>query len=88
VQQFGVATNSLGLPGGILGLGPSQSGFAVNESYTRVLDSLARDGTISSRAYGLHLGSVEDATGKFQWGVMPGFFGVDTSRLIGPWRPR
>ncbi|KAH8647127.1 aspartic peptidase domain-containing protein [Xylariales sp. PMI_506] len=76
-QEFGVASNSLGLPFGIMGLGPPLAGFAINESYPRVLDSMVQQGVINSRAYSLHLGSADDTTGSLVFG------GLDKGKFIG-----
>lgn len=64
-QQFGVAENSLGLASGIMGLSPNQySGFAVNQSYLLVLDSLVAQNQINSRAYSLNLGHINESAGE------------------------
>ncbi|KAH8899750.1 acid protease [Thozetella sp. PMI_491] len=78
-QQYGVATDSFGMFAGILGLAPDMhNGFAVNESYPRVLDSLRDQGQIESRAYALALGKSEDTAGSLILG------GYDRGRFSGP----
>ena len=64
-QRFGVASNSLRLPVGIMGLGPVfNATFDFREPYALVLDSLAVDNIIASRAYSLALGSASDDGGE------------------------
>ncbi len=78
-QQYGVASDTLGLAAGIMGLGPYLFGsLSANLSYPRVLDSLAAQGQIESRAFGLNLGSSDDATGSLIFG------GYDRGRFSGP----
>ena len=73
-QQFGVATGSLGLIAGIMGLAPDlYNGFVINESYPLVLDSLVAQGKISSRAYSIDMGHSGDDTGKL------GFTGIHST---------
>ncbi|RSL51143.1 hypothetical protein CEP54_011580 [Fusarium duplospermum] len=70
-QRFGVASNSLALPVGIMGLGPVfNETFDFRESYALVLDSLAVDNIIDSRAYSLALGSASDDGGSLIFGVV------------------
>lgn len=64
-QTLGVASNSAQLPIGIMGLGPDlERGFAVNESYPVLLDSLVAQKQIASRIYSVDLGVADDAQGK------------------------
>lgn len=64
--MFGVASNSRGLPIGIMGLGPGFNGsFAVNESHPLLLDSMAIQGAITSRVYSLALGTADDKQGLY-----------------------
>ncbi|KAI8676303.1 hypothetical protein LRP88_10687 [Fusarium phalaenopsidis] len=77
-QRFGVASNSLGLPVGIMGLGPVfNATFDFREPYALVLDSLAVNNIISSRAYSLALGSASDESGSLIFG------GLDRGRFSG-----
>ncbi|EEU37750.1 uncharacterized protein NECHADRAFT_4173, partial [Fusarium vanettenii 77-13-4] len=77
-QRFGVASNSLGLPVGIMGLGPVfNATFDFREPYALVLDSLAVDSIIASRAYSLALGSASDDAGSLIFG------GLDRGKFSG-----
>ncbi|KPM34326.1 hypothetical protein AK830_g12237 [Neonectria ditissima] len=77
-QKFGVASNSRGIPIGIMGLGPVlNASFAVNESYHLLLDSMAAQKVIASRAYSLGLGSASDDQGSLIFG------GLDKGRYSG-----
>ncbi|SCO81687.1 uncharacterized protein FRV6_05900 [Fusarium oxysporum] len=77
-QMFGVASNSRGLPIGIMGLGPGFNGsFAVNESHPLLLDSMAIQGAITSRVYSLALGTADDKQGSLIFG------GLDKGRFFG-----
>ncbi|RSM09582.1 hypothetical protein CDV31_007688 [Fusarium ambrosium] len=77
-QRFGVASNSLGLPVGIMGLGPVfNETFDFREPYALVLDSLAVDNIIASRAYSLALGSASDEEGSLIFG------GLDRGKFSG-----
>jgi hypothetical protein len=63
---FGVATNSSGIPTGIMGLGPDlTAGFDIpsNESHAVVVNQLVAQGKINSRAYSVNLGHASAATG-------------------------
>jgi hypothetical protein len=55
-QIFGAATDSTDIPAGILGLAPPVSG---TKSYSLVLDSMADQGLINSRAFSLDLRSID-----------------------------
>lgn len=64
-QKFGVATGSKGIPAGILGVAPElYQGFAVNESYPLVLDSLAAQKQIQTRAYSIGVGHSDTEQGE------------------------
>ncbi|UPK89595.1 hypothetical protein LCI18_000530 [Fusarium solani-melongenae] len=77
-QRFGVASNSLRLPVGIMGLGPVfNATFDFREPYALVLDSLAVDNIIASRAYSLALGSASDEAGSLIFG------GLDRGKFSG-----
>ncbi|KAF4331951.1 secreted aspartic ase [Fusarium beomiforme] len=77
-QMFGVASNSRGLPIGIMGLGPVfNASFAVNGSYPLLLDSMAKQGAISSRTYSLSLGTASDKQGSLIFG------GLDKGKFSG-----
>ncbi|KAL8364688.1 hypothetical protein RB595_003797 [Gaeumannomyces hyphopodioides] len=74
-QIFGFATSSYDIPMGILGLGPKLGSRGVD--YPFVLDSLAEQGQIKSRAFSLDLRSVDNPNGAVIFG------GVDTTKFIG-----
>lgn len=78
-QQFGVAnvTNATGL--GIMGLGPNTiAGYNVSsQSYNLILDSMASQGQITSRAFSLNLRDFENSTGSLIFG------GLDKRKLAG-----
>ncbi|KAF3010353.1 hypothetical protein E8E14_008949 [Neopestalotiopsis sp. 37M] len=76
-QQFGVAAETLGMVSGILGISPPLAGFAVNQSYPRVLDSMFTQGLINKRVYGLHLGNSDEPSGSLTFG------GLDTGKFLG-----
>ncbi|KAK9780906.1 putative Peptidase A1 domain-containing protein [Seiridium cardinale] len=76
-ERANIACRMLGLISGILGLGPYLTGFAINQSYPRVLDNMFKQGLVNSRAYGLHLGDSDDATGSLTFG------GLDRGKFIG-----
>ncbi|KAF4952236.1 hypothetical protein FSARC_12701 [Fusarium sarcochroum] len=77
-QKFGVASDSRGLPVGIMGLGPVfNASFAVNESYYLLLDSMAEQKAIASRAYSLGLGTADDEQGSLIFG------GLDKGKFFG-----
>ncbi|CAK7203102.1 hypothetical protein SEUCBS139899_005831 [Sporothrix eucalyptigena] len=78
-QQLGIASDSLGLPVGVMGLAPDlYQGFSADKPYSLVLDSLVAQGAIASRAYSLALGSSDAAEGSLIFG------GVDTGKFSGP----
>ncbi|EJT71268.1 hypothetical protein GGTG_10527 [Gaeumannomyces tritici R3-111a-1] len=74
-QIFGFATSSYDIPMGILGLSPKLGSRSVD--YPFVLDSLAKQGQIKSRAFSLDLRSVDSPSGAVIFG------GVDTTKFIG-----
>ncbi|KAH7324290.1 aspartic peptidase domain-containing protein [Stachybotrys elegans] len=75
-QIFGVADDTSGLPAGVLGLAPALSGW--NSPYPLVLDNMAAQGYISSRAFSLDLRHAGAQDGVVIFG------GIDTARYIGP----
>ncbi|POR36777.1 Secreted aspartic proteinase, partial [Tolypocladium paradoxum] len=74
-QMFGVATDSKFAVTGILGAGPSLSGW--DNSYPRVVDSLAKQGFTNSRAFSLDIRSLESNRGSVVFG------GIDTQKFSG-----
>ncbi|KAJ3537249.1 hypothetical protein NM208_g6391 [Fusarium decemcellulare] len=77
-QKFGVASNSRGLPIGIMGLAPPLNGtFGKQEPYSLFLDSMARDSVIASRAFGVSLGGASDSEGSLIFG------GLDRGKFSG-----
>ncbi|UNI19363.1 hypothetical protein JDV02_005549 [Purpureocillium takamizusanense] len=74
-QIFGVALDSNFTVTGIMGAGPM--GATWNSSYPLVVDSLAQQGFISSRAFSLDLRKIGDARGSVTFG------GVDTKKFSG-----
>lgn len=78
-QQFGVAnvTNATAL--GIMGMGPNGA-YGYNSSsqpYSLILDSMASQGLISSRAFSLDLKNYDNATGSIIFG------GLDKKKFLG-----
>ncbi|KAK2607621.1 hypothetical protein N8I77_006284 [Diaporthe amygdali] len=78
-QQFGVAnvTNATAL--GIMGMGPN-SAYGYNSStqpYSLILDSMASQGLIASRAFSLDLKNYDNATGSIIFG------GLDKKKFLG-----
>jgi len=77
-QTFGVVTKSNGIATGIMGLAPDlKAGFAVNQPYSLVLNSLAEQGIIGSRIFSLDLRHASSDSGALIYG------GVDTGKFIG-----
>ncbi|KAK3693125.1 aspartic peptidase domain-containing protein, partial [Podospora appendiculata] len=74
-QILGIGFGSHDIPMGILGLSTSVNPIA--ESYPYVLDSMATQGLINSRAFSLDLRSVDNPDGAIIFG------GVDTGKFIG-----
>lgn len=78
-QQFGVAnvTNATAL--GIMGMGPSSTaGYNQSQqSYSFILDSLASQGQIASRAFSLDLRDYDNSTGSLIFG------GLDNKKFSG-----
>lgn len=63
-QIFGVAVASQNIPHGILGVGPDTTdGFSTTQPYSLVIDSLASQGIINSRALSLDLRHENDPSG-------------------------
>ncbi|KAK0629272.1 aspartic peptidase domain-containing protein [Bombardia bombarda] len=73
-QIFGIGFESFDIPMGILGLSPPVN---PDNAYDFVLDSMAKQGLISSRAFSLDLRAVSDPNGAVIFG------GVDTGKFIG-----
>lgn len=74
-QIFGVGFESYDIPIGILGLSPPTSD--AQTQYSFVLDSMASQGLISSRAFSLDLREVESPDGSVVFG------GIDTGKFSG-----
>jgi hypothetical protein len=74
-QVFGIALESYDIPVGILGLSPPTSD--AQTQYSFVLDSMATQGLIDSRAFSLDLRNVDDPNGSVIFG------GIDTGKFIG-----
>ncbi|KHN98708.1 secreted aspartic proteinase [Metarhizium album ARSEF 1941] len=82
-QTFGVVTQSQGQSQGILGLAPDlKGGLSPSEPYSLVLDSMAKQGVISSRVFSLDLRRSDDEHGAIMYG------GLDKSKFIGPLEKR
>ncbi|KAL7925573.1 aspartic peptidase domain-containing protein [Trichoderma austrokoningii] len=75
-QLFGVATDSEFASIGILGAGPSLSGWT--NSYPLVIDNLAKQGLINSRAFSLDIRGLGSDRGSVIYG------GIDTKKFSGP----
>ncbi|KAI6714856.1 hypothetical protein PZA11_007746 [Diplocarpon coronariae] len=73
-QQFGVSSISSSLPTGFIGVG---TGIELT-GYPAILDSMATQGLINSRAFSLDLRSFESPDGTIIFG------GIDTGRYRGP----
>lgn len=73
-QQFGVATSTGSLNIGLLGVGLG-NGWCTN--YNNIIDQLALQGLINSRAFSLDLRSIADIQGSIIFG------GVDTGKYSG-----
>ncbi|KAK3940419.1 aspartic peptidase domain-containing protein [Diplogelasinospora grovesii] len=73
-QIFGIGLDSYDIPMGILGLSPPVNPA---NAYPYVLDTMATQGLIKSRAFSLDLRSVDDPNGSIVFG------GVDTGKYIG-----
>ena len=77
-QTFGVATESYDIYTGLIGLGPDLDyGFAKSNSYSLVLNSMAEQGLINSRAFSLDLHGYDDPEGSIIFG------GIDTRKFKG-----
>lgn len=78
-QQFGVAnvTNATAL--GIMGMGPSSTGGynLSQQPYSLILDSMASQGQIASRAFSLDLRDYDNSTGSIIFG------GLDKKKFSG-----
>ncbi|OAQ64839.1 secreted aspartic proteinase [Pochonia chlamydosporia 170] len=74
-QMFGVATDSEFAVTGIMGAGPQLKGW--NSDYPLVLDNLAAQGFIKSRAFSLDIRSIESKRGSVVFG------GIDTKKFSG-----
>ncbi|KAF7563920.1 hypothetical protein G7046_g183 [Stylonectria norvegica] len=75
-QIFGVAYASEHNTVGIMGAGPDVSGW--DNSYPLILDNLAQQGLINSRAFSLDIRSLESERGSVVFG------GIDTKKYSGP----
>ncbi|KAK7723877.1 hypothetical protein SLS64_000208 [Diaporthe eres] len=78
-QQFGVANDTNGTVLGIMGMGPNVV-YGYNSSsqpHSLVLDSMASQGLIASRAFSLNLREHDDAPGSIVFG------GVDQKKFLG-----
>lgn len=73
-QQFGIGLGSTDIALGILGLSPPTDGYT---EYEYVLDSMAAQSVIASRAFSLDLRDVDSPDGALIFG------GVDTGKYIG-----
>lgn len=62
-QNFGVASETLGMVSGIMGISPPITGFTINQTYPRVLDSMFAQGFINKRIYGIGLGGSDASEG-------------------------
>ncbi|KAI0140327.1 aspartic peptidase domain-containing protein [Pestalotiopsis sp. NC0098] len=76
-QNFGVASETLGMVSGIMGIAPPITGFAINQTFPRVLDSMFTQGFINKRVYGIGLGSSDASEGSLTFG------GLDTGKFSG-----
>lgn len=77
-QTFGVVTTSEDQSQGILGLAPDiQGGFDTEEPYSLVLNTMAKQGIIASRAFALDLRHSDSETGAIIYG------GLDRNKFIG-----
>ncbi|CAM1510190.1 Fc.00g005250.m01.CDS01 [Cosmosporella sp. VM-42] len=76
-QRLGVPSQARGLSVGIMGLGPSIKGWAINKTYPLLLDNLSLQKVVNSRAYSLALGSMDNSTGSLLFG------GIDTRKFTG-----
>ncbi|TWU72136.1 hypothetical protein ED733_002839 [Metarhizium rileyi] len=79
-QMFGVATDSDFAVAGIMGAGPQLKGW--ESDYPLVLDNLAAQGLIKSRAFSLDIRSIESKQGSVVFG------GIDTKKFSGPLEKR
>lgn len=73
--MFGVATDSEFASVGILGAGPSLKGW--NSPYPFVIDSMAQQGLIKSRAFSLDIRTIGSDRGSVVFG------GIDTKKFSG-----
>ncbi|KJZ71445.1 hypothetical protein HIM_09169 [Hirsutella minnesotensis 3608] len=74
-QLLGVATDSEFAVTGILGAGPNLDGW--NSHYPTVIDNMAKQGFIKSRAFSLDIRSLESKRGSVVFG------GIDTKKFSG-----
>ncbi|EHK26120.1 uncharacterized protein TRIVIDRAFT_36107, partial [Trichoderma virens Gv29-8] len=75
-QVFGVATDSEFASVGILGAGPDLSGW--KSPYPFVIDNLAKQGFIQSRAFSLDIRGIDSDRGSVTYG------GIDVKKFSGP----
>jgi hypothetical protein len=77
-QTFGVVLASKGQSTGILGLAPdTRAGYQKDTPYSLLLNSMANQGVIKSRAYALDLRHADHLTGAIIYG------GLDKSKFVG-----
>ncbi|KAB5555044.1 aspartic peptidase domain-containing protein [Coniochaeta sp. 2T2.1] len=76
-QIFGVAYDSVRPSVGILGVGPEQSASGWDSAYPHILDSLATQGFINSRAFSMDLQGLGSTSGSVIFG------GIDTKKYQG-----
>ncbi|KAB5513124.1 aspartic peptidase domain-containing protein [Coniochaeta sp. 2T2.1] len=76
-QIFGVAYDSVRPSVGILGVGPEQSPSGWDSAYPHILDSLATQGFINSRAFSMDLQGLGSTSGSVIFG------GIDTKKYQG-----
>ncbi|KUI68353.1 Aspartic proteinase yapsin-6 [Cytospora mali] len=75
-QIFGVGLESYDIPSGIMGLGPPINGDD-EALYSYIIDSMAIQGIIESRAFSLDLRDVDSPDGSVIFG------GIDTGKYVG-----
>jgi hypothetical protein len=64
-QRFGVTTRSRGIPSGIMGIAPdTRAGYTKDKPYSLILNTMAKQGRIASRAFSLDLRHADDPTGR------------------------
>lgn len=76
-QLFGVAISTNGTALGVLGIGPTYGYNSSSQPDSLILDSMASQGLIASRAFSLDLREHDNATGSIIFG------GVDQKKFLG-----